>query len=347
MSNLRLIGILAGVIGLCMTFLIYRGPNWRRINFVFFALFNLSLILVSFNPNIVNFIRDALSLKQYQYGRLIALLILSSIFLLFFTFYTKSKLENLRLQFDALVRNLAKTNFENDVETQGKIKPIMVTIPAYNEAENLKEILPRMPERIDGLEVGVLVIDDGSEDDTSYVASGAGVLTVKSSVNRGGGAALRVGYDILKRAGTEICVTLDGDGQHQPEEIEKVVQPIIEGQYDLTIGSRILGHAEKDSAFRLIGVRLFSVIISKLLGKKITDPSSGFRAFRVDCLTGISLYEDQYHTSELIINAVRGGRNIGEVPVTILKRIHGKSKKGRDWLYGISFAKTILRSWWR
>jgi hypothetical protein len=340
-------GIVIGTAGVLVTFLIYRGAKWKRTNFVLFTFFNLSLILVCINPNIVNFLRDALALKEKQYGRLIALLILSSIFLLFFTFYTKSKLENLRLQFDALVRNLAKTDFENDVETRGKFKPIMVTIPAYNEAENLKEILPRMPEQIDGLEVGVLVVDDGSDDDTFSVASDAGVLAAKSAVNRGGGAALRVGYDILQRAGTEICVTLDGDGQHQPEEIEKVVQPIIQGQYDLTIGSRILGHAEKDSAFRLIGVRLFSVIISKLLGKKITDPSSGFRAFRVDCLTGISLYEDQYHTSELIINAVKGGRNIGEVPVTILKRIHGKSKKGRDWLYGISFAKTILRSWWR
>jgi hypothetical protein len=84
-----------------------------------------------------------------------------------------------------------------------------------------------------------------------------------------------------------------------------------------------------------------------LLGKKITDPSNGFRAFTMDCLEGISLYEDQYHTSELIINAVRKGKRIGEVPVDIRRRKFGKSKKGKDWLYGLNFAKTIIKTWWR
>ena len=347
MSNLRLMGILIGAVGVLITFLIYRGAKWKRANFVLFTFFNLSLILVCINPNIVNFLRDALALKEKQYGRIIALLIVTNIFLVFFSVYTRSRIENIRLQFDGFVRSLAKSGFEKSDDVYKKIKPIMVLIPAYNEAENLRELLPRIPNRIDEHEVGVLVIDDGSEDDTTKAALEHGVLVIKSAINRGGGAALRAGYDVLKGAGTGICVTMDADGQHQPEEMESLVRPIAEGRYDLEIGSRILGYSEKDSYLRLFGVYFFGFIISILLGKKITDPSSGFRAFAMDCLEGMSLYEDQYHTSELIINAVRKGKRIGEVPIAIRRRKFGKSKKGKDWIYGLNFAKTIIKTWWR
>ena len=347
MSNLRILGLVIGIIGFLVTVLVYRGPKWKRANFVLFSLFSLCLIIVTINPNVVNFLRDALSLQEYQYGRLIALLIISNIFLLFFSFYTKSKVEDIRLQFDRLVRNMGTRDLEKNVEVEGKIKPIMIVIPAYNEAENLRDILPRIPDQIHGVDVGILVIDDGSDDDTSTVASEAGSLVVKNPINRGGGAALRTAYDILKKSSAQLCITMDGDGQHQPEETHKLVRPIIKGQYDFVIGSRILGHMEKDSFFRLMGVRIFGAIISILLGKKITDPSSGFRAFKTNCLSEISLYEDQYHTSELIIDATKKGMRIGEVPITILKRKYGKSKKGNHWKYGLNFAKTIIKTWWR
>ena len=80
---------------------------------------------------------------------------------------------------------------------------------------------------------------------------------------------------------------------------------------------------------------------------RITDPSSGFRAFNLDVLSSVYLYEDQYHTSELIINAAKKGISIGEVPITIHRRKYGKSKKGKDWKYGFHFSKTIVKSWWR
>ncbi|MBW1741669.1 MAG: glycosyltransferase family 2 protein [Deltaproteobacteria bacterium] len=347
MSNLRIVGLFIGIIGLLSTFLFYRGPKWKRSNFVLLSFFNICLILVSINPNLVNFIRDTFSLQESYRGRIIGLLIISIIFLLFYSFYTKSQVENIRLQLDGVIRELGVNYLQRDIKLSEEIKPIMVLIPAYNEAENLKELLLSIPTHIDGIEVGILVIDDGSEDDTLTVASRAGVWVTRNPVNRGGGAALRVGYDILKRAGAQICVTMDGDGQHQPEEMHKLILPIIEGNCDLVIGSRVLGHVEQYSFIRLIGVYIFGALISFLLGKKITDPSSGFRAFTMDCLSEISLYEDQYHTSELIISAVRNGKKLEEVPITIRRRKHGKSKKGRDWGYGINFAKTIIHTWWR
>jgi hypothetical protein len=83
------------------------------------------------------------------------------------------------------------------------------------------------------------------------------------------------------------------------------------------------------------------------LGKKITDPSSGLRAFRLEAMASIRLHEDQYHTSALIIETVRKGLQIVEVPITILKRIYGKSKKGKDLMYGLHFARIIIKTWWR
>lgn len=347
MSNLRILGLIIGIVGLISTFLIYRGPKWKRSNFVLFTLFNLSLIIVSLNPDVVNFARDMLALKASQRGRIIALLIMSSIFLFFYSIYTNSKLDKYQIQFDRLIRSLGAKALEESAAVLEEIKPIMVVMPAYNEAANLKGILPNFPNSLSGLEIGVLVIDDGSDDETALVASEAEVCLVRNPINRGGGAALRLGYDILQKAGAQICVTMDADGQHNPSEIEKLLLPILTDQYDFVIGSRIIGDREKDSRLRIVGVYIFGWLISLLLGRKITDPSSGFRAFRMESVASINLHEDQYHTSELIIEAVKKGLRIGEVPITILKRKYGKSKKGKDWVYGLHFARIIFKTWWR
>jgi glycosyltransferase involved in cell wall biosynthesis len=195
--------------------------------------------------------------------------------------------------------------------------------------------------------VGVLVVDDGSEDETRQVVNDHNQFIVSNPINRGGGAALRLGYDILKNSDAAICVTMDADGQHRPEDIEALVSPIIKNEYDVVIGSRVLGSREKDDPLRIAGVHFFSAIVSSLLGKRITDPSSGFRAFKMDKIKGIDLYEDQYHTSELIIDAIKKGLRVKEVPITILKRKFGKSKKGKDLVYGLNFARIIIKTWWR
>jgi hypothetical protein len=344
MSGLRITGLIIGLIGLISTFLIYRGPKWKRINFIFFSLINISLIAITINPNVVNFLRDILALQQYQYGRILALLIITNVILMFFSLYTASKLENLRLQFDQLVRKLGL----EFLETASKnLKPIMIVIPAYNEAENLRYLLPMIPAKIMDTEVGVLVVDDGSEDETRQVVNEHNQFIVSNPINRGGGAALRLGYDILKNSDAAICVTMDADGQHRPEDIEALVSPIIKNEYDVVLGSRVLGSREKDDPLRIAGVHVFSAIVSSLLGKRITDPSSGFRAFKMDKIKGIDLYEDQYHTSELIIDAIKKGLRVKEVPITILKRKFGKSKKGKDLVYGLNFARIIIKTWWR
>jgi hypothetical protein len=348
MSTLRIFGCLIGVAGLLATFLVYRGARWNKSNFILLALLNISLITITINPNILNSLRDALALRAAYRGRILALLILSNLFLLFYIFFTKLRLDSIHLQFDRLVRSLGSKEVEQNLELIKCIQPAMVLIPAYNEGENLRILLPIIPRQIEGIPIGVLVVDDGSEDDTfSIVSEMSGISVVKNIINRGGGAALRLGYDILQRAGVRYCITMDADGQHRPDEIRNLLLPIIENRLDCVIGSRILGNREKSNWLRITGVYVFGRIVSILLGKRITDPSNGFRAFRMEAMASIRLHEDQYHTSELIIEAVKKGLRIGEVPITILKRKYGQSKKGKDLAYGFHFARIIVKTWWR
>ncbi len=347
MPNLRMLGLVIGILGLLITFLTHRGIKWKRSSFVMLSLINAALIIVSIAPNSVNILRDMLSLHETQYGRLFSLIILATIFLLFFSIYTKTKLNNLEIQFDTLIRKFGAGQLENSIDLREKIKPIMVIIPAYNEAENLKKLLPRIPTMIDGAGIGVLVIDDGSSDGTSDVVRNEGYLVVSNIINRGQGSASRLGYDILIKYGVFIGITMDADNQHRPEDIADLIAPIKDGRYDLVIGSRVLGNHEKMSWFRNFGITLFSKIISIVTGQRLTDSSSGYKAFNINRLKDIRLTENQFQSAEVLIESCKKGLKIGEVPIIITRRAHGKSKKGKDWVYGFNFAKTILKTWWR
>lgn len=348
MSNLRILGLVVGIAGLFLTVLVYRGPRWKRGRFLLLGLSSLCLAAVSVNPDILNTIGETFSLPSGPHrGRLLLLLVGSVVVLWFLVLYFKGKLDELRHQFDELVRVLGREKARNTSQKELSDKPIVVVIPAYNEAENLRELLGDMPGTVREREIGVIVVDDGSSDETSRVVREAGYLAIENRIHRGGGAALRLAYDILMNVEPEIVVTMDADGQHRPQEIECLVEPLLQGRYELVIGSRILGRTEEHNRLRFVGLRLFNFIINRLLGTRISDCSSGFRAFRFELLKAVTLREDQYHTSELIIDAAKKGSRIGEVPVTILERKHGWSKKGRDWKYGLRFAQAIVKTWWR
>jgi len=346
-SNLRLIGLIVGIIGLIITFFFYRGPKWKKTNFVISALFNILLIAVCLNPNLLNSLRDFFALKEAERGRILALLIVSNIFLFFFTLYIKSKLDDSRHQFDLLVRSLGLEDIETSHDINTKIKPIMVIIPALNEAENLKCLLDNIPDKVMDYDVGVIVIDDGSDDDTYGVALESGHLVARNRINRGQGAASRLGYDILKKYGVKIGVTMDADNQHLPSDIEKLVVPILNGKYDFIVGSRILGEQHGGSFIRSTGVHVFSRIINIATGLKLTDCSSGFKAFNMDKMAEIDLREEQFQAAEVLVKVSKKGLRISEVPISVMSRRFGHSKKGTNVMYGMSFFKTILKYWWR
>jgi hypothetical protein len=224
---------------------------------------------------------------------------------------------------------------------------IAVLVPAYNEAENLGAVLKRIPSRVCGAPTAVLVVDDGSRDGTDEVARAHGAVVARHVVNRGGGAALRTGYRLLADSASTIVVTLDADGQHLPEEMERLVKPVLDGEVDVAHGSRVLGEAEPNHPARELGIVFFNRMVSLITRTHVTDCSNGYRAVRASVLPQLVLRQEQFHTSEFLIEAIKRGIPAREVPVTVVSRLHGHSKKPAVVRYGMGFANAIVRTWLR
>ncbi|MEA2314892.1 MAG: hypothetical protein QOI03_1584 [Solirubrobacteraceae bacterium] len=224
---------------------------------------------------------------------------------------------------------------------------VAIVIPAYNEAENLEELLPRMPSEVDGARVAVLVIDDGSSDDTAGTALRAGAAVARLPSNRGGGAALRAGYALMVRAGARVIVTMDADGQHRPEDLASLVAPVLGRRAQLVQGSRILGSAERGTFAREHGIDLFNRLVRVLTGVRVTDCSNSFRAIDTRLLPELELLQPQFHAAEFLIEAITRGFSFEEVPVSVLRRKHGRSKKPATLRYGYGFLAAVIGAWRR
>jgi glycosyltransferase involved in cell wall biosynthesis len=261
-------------------------------------------------------------------------------------FYVVAAARRNRRATTQLVKALASVRFWTEYR-EHKGQKIAVVIPAYNEEENIAQVLERIPETVLGMRVQTYVVVDGGNDRTEETTRAMGVPVIVQPINRGGGAALRAGYEIVMSAGAEIVVVLDADGQHLPEEIPILVEPIVSGEADLVNGSRILGTFEAESHVRTLGVFVFNRLVSLLTLTRITDCSNSFRAIRAQTLRKRTLLQDQFHTSELLIETLKKGGRVKEVPVSIRRRQGGVTKKPRSLRYGWGFAKAIFSTWLR
>ena len=228
-----------------------------------------------------------------------------------------------------------------------RFAPVVAVIAALDEEASLGTVVGEVPPRSCGLAVDVLVVDDGSTDRTSAVARESGARVVRLERNCGHGVALRVGYRLAREHGARFVVTLDGDGQWNPAELPTVLEPVVAGEADFVIGSRVLGATETGDGFRQAGVHVFAALVRLLTRRRVTDTSSGFRAMRVEVTQTVRQEQVQYQTSELLIGALLQGYRVVERPVTMRKRMAGESKKGHDVLYGMRYARVILRTWAR
>jgi glycosyltransferase involved in cell wall biosynthesis len=224
---------------------------------------------------------------------------------------------------------------------------VAVVIPAYNEEDNIGQVLPRIPETVCGVATAVLVVDDGSRDGTGDIAREHGAAVARHVTNLGGGAALRTGYRMMSDSHAAVVVTIDADGQHLPEEMSRLVQPVLDGDVDVAHGSRVLGNAEANHFAREMGIIFFNRLVSFITRTKVTDCSNGYRAVRASVLPTLVLRQEQFHTSEFMIEAIKRGVPAVEVPVTVVSRLHGHSKKPAVIRYGIGFTNAIMRTWLR
>jgi len=205
-----------------------------------------------------------------------------------------------------------------------------VCIPAFNESKNIVEIISASRKYADG----VIVYDDGSTDDTYKLATDAGAVVIKSPKNTGYGAAIRALFQAAKEQNADIMITLDSDGQHNPDQIPRLIEPIRTQNFDIVIGSRFLNKEDKEKVprFRSVGIRTIT---------KLTQ--SGFRAYNKNALAKINLFEDGMAVStEILLRAREKKLSATEVPITIDYE-GGETSTHNPITHGIAVLYSVLQ----
>jgi len=199
---------------------------------------------------------------------------------------------------------------------------IIAAIPCFNEERCIGSVVLKTKKFVSS----VIVIDDGSTDATAEVAEAAGASVHQHDRNRGYGAAIRSALEKGKQLGADVLVIVDGDGQHDPKDIPKLVKPLIDGEADVVIGSRFLGQGKKPPFYRRVGQRVLTTVTNVGSGQKVSDSQSGFRAYSSKALNALNLAEDGMSVSSEMQFAIgKSGLKVKEVPIDVT--YEGKAKR--------------------
>ena len=197
----------------------------------------------------------------------------------------------------------------------------IVCIPAYNEEKTIDNIVKRSLNFVDK----VIVCDDGSQDFTSKRAEQSGAVIIKHEKNKGKGAAFKSLFNYAKKINADIMVTIDGDGQFLPEEINKLINPIIEKNVDVVIGNRHDSNKEMP-VYRQAGNKMLDKITQLASNLPFNDTQSGFRAYSKKAIESINFFTDGFGVdSEIIVDASNKGLKISEEKITVLYNTQGKT----------------------
>jgi glycosyltransferase involved in cell wall biosynthesis len=223
-------------------------------------------------------------------------------------------------------------------------KKFLIIIPAYNEEGSVGKVIGEA--KLSLPHADVLVVNDGSTDFTSERANACGAIVLNLPFNLGIGGAMQAGYKYAFQNGYEIAIQVDGDGQHDPKEIPRLLKALEEREVDMVIGSRFIGDSEfKSSMMRRVGILIFSRVISLIIGQKMTDPTSGFRAANRKAIQLFAFnYPQDYPEPEVLVLLHQCGLKMAEVSIGMSKRYAGESSitKIRSVYYMIKVLLAIL-----
>ena len=202
---------------------------------------------------------------------------------------------------------------------------IIAIVPAYNEENNIAPVIADL--RKYQPDIKIVILNDASTDQTEKAARASGVTVLNLAVNLGIGGAVQTGFIYARDEKYDIAFQFDGDGQHLASEINKLLKPLIRKETDVVIGSRFLEKGGfRSSLVRQAGIRLISLVNKLLTGRKIMDSTSGFRAFNQKAISFLAEnYSQDYPEPEAVVQLLRNGFNILEVPVQMRARLSGQS----------------------
>lgn len=206
----------------------------------------------------------------------------------------------------------------------------LIIVPAWNEQDSLAAVIAAIHTHVPFADIAV--INDGSTDRTgeiadAHAATDSRVIPLHMPHNVGIGVGVQTGMIYAERGGYEVAVQTDGDGQHPPEQIPRLIERLMQGDADIVIGSRFIDRAGFQSSFaRRVGIRVLSWLIRRITGEPITDPTSGFRASNRKTIRYCARdYPYDYPEPEAIVLLHRAGLRVREIPVTMLERQGGRS----------------------
>ncbi len=202
----------------------------------------------------------------------------------------------------------------------------LLILPAHNEASNLPRVIPEARAAAPGWDL--VVIDDGSRDNTAAVAASLGAEVVTLPVNLGYGGAVQTGFRYAVEHGYDLAVVMDSDGQHDPAGIHLLAEVVRSGEADVAVGSRFRGRmAYHQPWVKRVGMRLFAWTVSKITGREVTDPTSGFQALNRDALRFFAYdnYPVDYPDADTLLVLHYAGFRVVEAPVTMRERLSGVS----------------------
>ena len=211
----------------------------------------------------------------------------------------------------------------------------MIVMPAFNEAPVIGSVLSKIPAKIDNFTTVRIVVDDGSTDATGDIARSGGAFVVRHMTNLGVGAATITGLRAAKQLDGDIIVTMDADGQHDPAEIERLVQCLIEGRFDVVIGSRLRNPAGMPLP-RFAANLLLNLVTFIVYRKIVSDSQSGFKVFSKQALASIDLNASGYEIcSEIIGEIYRKNLRYKSVSIRAVYTAYSRAK-GQPFLNGIN-----------
>ncbi|MEX2625777.1 MAG: lysylphosphatidylglycerol synthase domain-containing protein [Ilumatobacteraceae bacterium] len=203
--------------------------------------------------------------------------------------------------------------------------PVVLFLPAHNEAPRIAEVLASVPESVQGHPVVTLVVDDGSTDSTAEIARASGATVVSHPTNRGLGAAVRTGFAAGVDLGASAVAFCDADGEYDPAELDVLVTPILAGRADYVVGSRFAGNIQHMRPHRRFGNRVLTRWLAWTVRHPITDGQSGYRALSGHAAATVDIVHDYNYAQVLTVDALRRGMRYREVPITYRFRSTGRS----------------------